>query len=139
VVLAKQGHSVTGIDLSPEMIALAQAKAANQGLKITFHRMDAASIDLPQPYDAIICRHLLWALPEPIQVLQRWAKLLKTNGRLIIMEGYWHTGSGLHANEIQEMLPSSLINVTIENLSDHPNFWGGSVSDERYAIIADHI
>jgi ubiquinone/menaquinone biosynthesis C-methylase UbiE len=32
----------------------------------------------------------------------------------------------------------SFINVSNQNLSGNPNFWGGSVSDERYAIIADH-
>src|SRR5688572_8253320 len=41
VVLAGLGHKVTGIDLSPSMISLAQAKAATQGFQIEFHVMDA--------------------------------------------------------------------------------------------------
>jgi 2-polyprenyl-3-methyl-5-hydroxy-6-metoxy-1,4-benzoquinol methylase len=138
VVLAELGNKVTGIDLSPSMISLARAKAATRGLQIEFHVMDAAFPQLPhQRFDVIICRHLLWALPEPKQVLQRWGELLKQNGRLILIEGYWGTGAGLHAKEIIEMFSPSIINFSVQNLSDNPNFWGDIVTDERYAIIAD--
>jgi len=90
-----------------------------------------------QQFDVIICRHLLWALPEPKQILQRWVKFLKQKGRLFLIEGYWKTGAGLHANQITAMLPSSFTNTTVQNLSDNSDFWGGEVGDERYAIIAD--
>jgi 2-polyprenyl-3-methyl-5-hydroxy-6-metoxy-1,4-benzoquinol methylase len=138
VILAELGYQVTGIDLSPAMIALAQEKAAAHGHAITFQVMDAAFPQFAcQQFDVIICRHLLWALPEPEQVLQRWAELLKQPGRFFLIEGYWHTGAGLHAKQIVEMLPPSLANVSVQNLSDNPNFWGGDVVDERYAVIAE--
>lgn len=138
VVLAKLGHAVTGIDLSPSMISLAKEKAASGGLQINFDVMDAAFPQLPnQKFNLIICRHLLWALPEPKKVIQRWIKLLHSKGRLLLIEGYWKTGAGLHANQLTEMLPPSLTDVSIKNLSDNPSFWGSNVSDERYAIIAD--
>ena len=120
------------------MISLAQTKAAVHGVQIEFHAMDASHPQFPQQkFDVIISRHLLWALPEPKQVLQRWVKFLKLKGRLILIEGYWGTGAGLHAKEIIEMLPSSFINILVQNLSNNPNFWGGNVTDERYTIIAD--
>ncbi|MBI5354095.1 MAG: class I SAM-dependent methyltransferase [Chloroflexi bacterium] len=140
VILAELGHKVTGIDLSPSMITLAKEKAAVQGCQIDFHVMDAAFPNFSrQEFDLIVCRHLLWALPEPNHVLQRWAEFLKQNGRLFLVEGFWNTGAGLHAKEISEMLPPSFTKVSIQNLSGNPNFWGGEVSDERYAIIADLI
>jgi 2-polyprenyl-3-methyl-5-hydroxy-6-metoxy-1,4-benzoquinol methylase len=139
ILLAELGHNVTGIDLSPSMISHAQAKAATHGFQIEFHVMDAAVPQLPdQQYDVIICRHLLWTLPEPEQVLRRWIEFLRSKGRLILIEGFWVTGTGLHAPEIIQMLPASFINLSHQNLSDNPNFWGSSVSDERYAIIADN-
>lgn len=138
VVLAGLGHTVTGIDLSPVMISLAQAKAATHGLQIEFYVMDAAFPQLShQKFDVILCRHLLWALPEPKQVLQRWRGSLNQKGRLILIEGFWVTGGGLHANEITEMLQSPFNNITVQNLSGNPNLWGRNVTDERYAIIAD--
>ena len=139
ILLAELGHKVTGIDLSPSMISHARAKAASGGFQIEFHVMDAALPQLPnRQFDVILCRHLLWALPEPEQVLQRWTELLKSKGRLILIEGFWVTGTGLHAPEIIQILPASFINVLHQNLSDNPDFWGNRVTDERYAIIADN-
>ena len=136
IVLARLGHKVTGVDLSPAMISLAQEKAVSHGLQIEFHVMDAAFPQLSQQFNVIICRHLLWALPEPEQVLQRWTEFLKQKGRLVLIEGSWETGAGLHAKEIIEMLPASFIKVSVQNLSDNPNYWGGTVTDERYVIVA---
>ncbi len=138
VVLAGLGHRVTGIDLSPVMISIAQAKAAKQGFQIEFDVQDAAALDLPpEQFDALVCRHLLWALPEPERILHRWAEFLKPNGRLILIEGFWDSGGGLHAKEISESLPPCFKVYSFHNLADNPDYWGKKVSDERYAIIAD--
>ena len=138
LVLAERGHRVTGIDLSPAMIERARAKAAAAGQNIAFHIMDAAFPALPpQQFDAVICRHLLWALPEPAEVLQRWVGLLRPGGRLALIEGFWSTGAGLRAGDLVALLPSALTNVVVESLSDRPALWGGAVTDERYAISAD--
>ncbi len=138
VILAGLGYKVTGIDLSPAMLALAKTKAAAQELQIEFEVMDAAFPQFSQQqFDMLICRHLLWALPEPKLVLERWRKLLKPMGRLILIEGFWVTGAGLHSSELIEMLPASFSHVSLQNLSDQPMLWGQLVTDERYAILAD--
>ncbi|MBA3868839.1 MAG: methyltransferase domain-containing protein [Anaerolineae bacterium] len=137
VVIAGLGHDVTGIDFSPEMIAQAQAKAGAAQQPIQFQVMDAAFPKLPdQQFDVIICRHLLWALPEIDHVLERWVRLLKAQGRLLLIEGYWFTKAGLHAQEILDALPTSLTDISVQNLSDQPDFWGKTVDDERYLITA---
>lgn len=137
VVLAQMGYIVTGIDLSPEMIAMARAKAEANGLAVTFEVMDAAQPQLaPRQFDALVCRHLLWALPGTAQVLERWVRLLKPGGRLLLVEGFWHTGGGLHASQVTQALPGSLTGVNVQDLSSQPGLWGGPVADERYAITA---
>jgi len=80
---------------------------------------------------------LLWSLPNPADVLARWVALLKPGGRLLIIDGFWHTGSGLHSKEVIEALPTSLENILFQNLNNRPEFWGREVSDERYAIMAE--
>jgi 2-polyprenyl-3-methyl-5-hydroxy-6-metoxy-1,4-benzoquinol methylase len=140
VVMAGLGHRVTGIDLSPAMVAQARAKAKAQGYSIAFDVMNAADPQFPPPsFDGLVARHLLWALPEPSKVLQRWVELVRPNGRLILIEGFWNTGAGLHAVELLAALPSSAKVVSVENLSDQPDYWGKQVTDERYAVIVEHI
>jgi 2-polyprenyl-3-methyl-5-hydroxy-6-metoxy-1,4-benzoquinol methylase len=137
VVLAALGHSVTGIDLSPAMVAQAETKARASGQRVPFRVMNAANPQLgSQQFDVILCRHLLWALPEPALVLQRWVQMLAPAGRFLLIEGYWKTGSGLHAQEIVAALPSSLTEVTVQDLSGLSALWGSEVTDERFAVIA---
>jgi SAM-dependent methyltransferase len=99
--------------------------------------MDAANpIFSSLRFDVVLCRHVLWALPQPATVLQRWSNLLLPGGRLLLIEGYGATG-GLHVEEAVAALPPSFANVTVDDLSNEPQLWGGSVTDERYAVIAD--
>ncbi len=140
VVLAGLGHQVTGIDYSPAMIALARAKAQAEGHAIAFDVMDAGQPGLkPGQFDALVCRHLLWALPEPAQVLRRWAALLHPGGRVVLIEGLWHTGAGLAAQTVLAALPAEFAPGTMLDLSRQPARWGGAVTDERYAIVAERV
>lgn len=137
LLLAELGHQVTGIDFAPAMVAQAQTKAQAAGYAIPFHVMDAAQPHLPaHAFALLLCRHLLWALPAIDQVLQRWTELLAPGGLLLLIEGYWHTGGGLHAPEVVAALPPTLVNVVVQPLSDQPVLWGGAVTDERYLITA---
>jgi len=138
VLLSRLGHDVTGIDLSPVMIEHAQRKANKTGQQINFKVMDASYPQFAhQTFEVVICRHILWSLPEPNLALQRWANLLKPQGRLMTIEGFWNTGGGLHSDQIVAALPDSLNNIQIIDLSKQPDLWGGEVTDKRYAIVAD--
>lgn len=137
VLMAELGLTVTAIDLSPGMLEQAQAKAQDAGQPILFQVMEASDPQLaPQLFDVILCRHLLWALPEPAHVLQRWLKLLKPGGRLLLIEGFWHTGGGLHAQQVVNALPPTLADVVVQDLSTQLDLWGGAVADERYLVTA---
>jgi ubiquinone/menaquinone biosynthesis C-methylase UbiE len=132
------GHQVTGIDLSPNMIAQAQAKAVRTRFSIAFKVMAAAQPDFsPQSFNGIVCRHLLWMLPNLSDALQNWTDLLAPGGQLLLVEGFWHTGGGLHAEELVAALPSSWQNVSVMDLSTRSEFWGKEVNDERYVIMAE--
>ncbi len=137
ILLAGLGYRMTGVDLSPAMLTQARAKAVDAGVDVSFHVQDAASpVFPPEHFSAILCRHVLWTLPEPTAVLKNWAALLKTGGTLILIEGFWHTGSGLHAQQVQDALPPVLSHLATEDLSRDPLLWGGPVGDERFAVVA---
>lgn len=137
VLLAGLGYDVTGIDLSPEMINRATTKARASGLEATFHLMDAGEPgNLGRKFDAVICRHLLWTMADPANVLSHWSSLLAPGGRLVLVEGFWHTGAGLHVAELLAALPSSFSRTAVEELSSVDDLWGGPVDDERYIVVA---
>jgi ubiquinone/menaquinone biosynthesis C-methylase UbiE len=137
VVIAELGYQVTGFDLAPEMITLAKAKAAQAGVAVRFQVMDAARPQFARnQFDCLVCRHVLWALPDRKKVFERWVGFLKPAGRLLLIEGFWHTGAGLHAREVEGMLLPSLTHLSTANLSDQPALWGARVEDERYLICA---
>ncbi len=137
LLLAEAGHRVTGIDWSEAMIAGARAKIDKAGLAARFLAMDAADPDLPSgQFDVVLFRHLLWAMPKPAQVLERWSRLLAPGGGLVLIEGFWHTGGGLHVEELIAALPPSMASVQVHDLSQLSHLWGGQVTDERYVVIA---
>ncbi|OQA22687.1 MAG: Ubiquinone biosynthesis O-methyltransferase [Chloroflexi bacterium ADurb.Bin360] len=138
LVLARLGYDVTGTDLSAAMLIRAKAKTKAAGLSIRFRVMDASKPDFSGPqFDAIVCRHVLWALPEPALALQRWSELLAPRGRLVLIEGYWHTGTGLQSQQVMELLPPAFTAVKVKHLSGQAELWGREITDERYMLIAD--
>ena len=137
VLLAAAGHNVTGIDFSPMMLTRARAKAECAGLQIDFQTTDAAAPQLPPvSFDVVISRHVLWAMPDPIAALRNWTALLRSGGRLVLIEGFWSTGAGLRAQDVRSAMPTGLIEIASMDLARDPLLWGGPVTDERYAITA---
>ena len=83
-LLESEGCRVTGIDLSPEMIADARKIAREAGMKAEFHIMDAEKPDFaPRSFDAIVTRNLTCFLPDLPRAYQQWRELLRDGGVLI--------------------------------------------------------
>ncbi|QLQ35760.1 class I SAM-dependent methyltransferase [Micromonospora robiginosa] len=63
LALARLGHDVTGVDLSPVAITSARAKAAAAGLPVRFEVHDATRLPVsPTPYDSVFDSGLLHTL-----------------------------------------------------------------------------
>ncbi|MFF8779708.1 class I SAM-dependent methyltransferase [Streptomyces sp. NPDC015140] len=137
LLAAEQGHRVTGVDRSPAMVKLARTKLA--GRDAVFLEGDAAAPPVgEQRFDAVLVRHVLWALPDPGRALSRWRHLLRPGGRLVLVEGVWGTVSpvGIPADQLTALLTPLAGRVRVERLSDDPALWGREVTDERYAVVA---
>src|SRR5581483_4600941 len=77
LIAAGLGHRVTGIDLSDAMLAEARAEAGRRGLPVTFRLDDAVAPEgAAASYDAIISRHFIWTLREPVRALRNWLEPL---------------------------------------------------------------
>jgi SAM-dependent methyltransferase len=136
VLLGRSGHSVSGVDIAPRMVAAARAKAATTGVPADFVVGDAAAPPwAPGTFDVVVSRHVLWAMPDPDQALRRWTALLRPGGLLLLVEGRWSTGSGLTAEEVTELVRRHRAEVTVTPLKD-PAYWGGPIVDERYLLTS---
>ncbi|KJK36140.1 SAM-dependent methyltransferase [Streptomyces variegatus] len=137
LLASERGHRVTGVDLSPAMVTLARGKLA--GRDAVFLVGDAAAPPVgEQRFDAVLVRHVLWALPDPGRALRHWCGLLRPGGRLVLVEGVWGSVEpvGIPAERLTGLLAPIAGRVSVERLSDDPMLWGGQVTDERYAVIA---
>ncbi len=153
-LLAEAGHRVTGVDLAPRMVEQAKAKLADAGLKGRFLVGDAAAPPTGEErFDVLLSRHLVWTLRDPRAALAEWTGRLRPGGTLVLVEGRWREAGqagapyvagaeslpwhgGIAAEDLAAAVRPLVAEVSIEPLSDNPALWGGTVTDERYALIA---
>jgi ubiquinone/menaquinone biosynthesis C-methylase UbiE len=84
ILLAAQGHRVTGIDLTPAMLREAEEAARTAGVTARFLERDAQATGLPEgSFDAVVTRNLTWTLPDPAAAYGEWARLLRPGGVLL--------------------------------------------------------
>ena len=84
ILLAKEGHQVTGIDLTPDMIKNARLLAEEEKVSCEFQVMDAENPEFPdETFDVVISRNLTWTLPHVQHAYQEWIRVLKKGGILL--------------------------------------------------------
>ena len=84
ILLAKEGHEVFGIDLTPEMIENAIQLAEEENADCRFQVMDAEKpIFADETFDVVISRNLTWTLPNAEHAYSEWMRVLKTGGILL--------------------------------------------------------
>lgn len=136
VLLAQDGHHVVGVDRSSAMLEHAAAKAGAAGVSVELHRGDAGMPPFAgRTFDVLLSRHVVWALPDPAAALARWVSLLAPGGRLVLVEGRWSTGAGLTSAELVAAVEPHATVLEVRPLTD-PALWGGTIADERYALVA---
>ena len=80
--LARLGAKVTGIDASPEVIAVARDHAARQGLEIDYRAGDVQALE--GQFDLITCMEVVEHVADPAAFIKALAKRLAPDGLLIM-------------------------------------------------------
>lgn len=87
LLAAELGYEVTALDLSPGMLARAEAKAKERGLQGRMRFVLGSATEPPGgPFDAVMERHVLWTILDPVAALRAWREVA---GRLVLFEGVW--------------------------------------------------
>lgn len=87
IAAARLGHEVTSLDLAPAMLEHLRENARAAGVQTEVVEGPAEQPP-PGPFDAVIERHLLWTLPDPLLALKAW-RAAAPEGRLVVFEGLW--------------------------------------------------
>lgn len=133
--------SVTGVDASPEMIAIAARKAARAGVGVGFETAAAERLPFADAtYDAVLATLVLHHLPGPVrrECAREALRVLKPGGRMLAVDfsrpstgssgllGRLHRHGGVSVDKMVVLLRDA--GFRIEETGDV------GVSDLRYAL-----
>lgn len=84
--LAREGASVSALDLAPELIDIAKLHLLESGLKVDYGLQSVESLadELAGQFDAVTCMEMLEHVPDPLSVLRACSALLKPGGKLFL-------------------------------------------------------
>lgn len=86
-VLLALGFRVTGLDLTEAMLRKAKAKHAGAADLSLFLGDAEDTREGDESHDAIVMRHLVWTLIDPITAFRDWYRVVRPGGRIVIIDG----------------------------------------------------
>lgn len=81
------GTELTGIDISPRMLARARRRAARMGLKADLQVADVERLPFPDAsFDTVTAACVFCSVGDPIRGLQEAARVLRPRGQVLLYE-----------------------------------------------------
>lgn len=83
--------TITGIDLSPEMLAKAQDKVERKKLDYVaaLHEMDAGALSFPdESFDTVVAMYVMTVVPEPDRVMRELERVCAAGGEVILVNHF---------------------------------------------------
>ncbi len=111
--------SVTGIDLSAHLVAVASRLAGEQGVgqRVTFQSGDVRRLPFADAsFDAVVAHTLISHVPGPLAVLQEAARVLKPGGTIAVFDGDYASLTFDQADEAKAVADDAkLIRAVVAN------------------------
>ncbi len=83
--------TITGIDLSPEMLAKATHKVERKrlGNVVALHEMDAGALAFPdESFDTVVAMYVMTVVPEPERVMRELERVCAAGGEVILVNHF---------------------------------------------------
>lgn len=132
LALYPAGVELTGMELSPAMLAVAQARAAGPGRTVDLRLGDAQHLDFPDgSFDTVLATLTLCSIPDDRAAVQEMARVLRPGGRLVLLD---HVASPRRSvRVVQRLLDPLLVRLEGDHLLRRPELTvrtAGLVVDE---------
>lgn len=124
---------VTGVDLTPGMLARARRRAMILNRDVTLLLGDAHSLEFPDAsFDTVVATFVYCSVSDPLQGLRELARVVKPDGQILLLE---HVRSGKPVvGEMIDILNPALVRVTGANINRR------TVDNVRRAgLIIEHV
>ncbi|GAA1382436.1 class I SAM-dependent methyltransferase [Catellatospora chokoriensis] len=90
--------TVTGIELSPAMLAIARQRAADLRRDVDLHTGDAEALPFDDnAFDTVVCALSLCTIPDPAAAIGEMNRVLVPGGRLLLLDHIASTWPPIHA------------------------------------------
>lgn len=116
---------ITGIDLSPEMLAKARDRVRDKKLDHVegIREMDASVMDFADNrFDTVVAMYVMTVVPDPVKVMSELERVCKPGGEVIIIN-HFAQDHGIRARVERWMAPAS------RALGWHPDFKIDTITD----------
>lgn len=119
--LAFYPHDVqlTGVDLTPAMLAIAGRRAQALGVKVDLRLGDAQALDFPdERFDTVVCTLSLCTIPDERRALAEAYRVLRPGGQLLLLE---HARSSVRpVRWVERLLDPLLVRLAGDHLLRDP-------------------
>ncbi len=114
-----QDVRLSGIDLSPEMLAHARRRAEAGGRKVNLEVGDAHRLEFPDAsFDTVVCTFSLCAIPYERRAIAEMWRVLRPGGRLLLADHVVSTSAPIRL--LQRLLEVVTIPIGGENFRRRP-------------------
>jgi len=87
-LVGTEGH-VVGVDRDQSVLQLARQESEEQGLPVTFRRLEAEELAEESAYDLVFARYLLSHLPRPQRAVEAMVRAARPGGRLVLEDVFF--------------------------------------------------
>lgn len=109
------GRLVVALDLTPGMLARAQARRAQDGVAVELLLMDAQALAFPDStFDTVIATFVFCSVPDPVLGLREAGRVLKAGGQVLLLE---HMRSDGPLGWAMDRLNAATVRVGGENIN----------------------
>jgi ubiquinone/menaquinone biosynthesis C-methylase UbiE len=92
--------TLTGIDLSPAMLAIARLRAFDLGRDVDLHEGNAEWLPFADStFDTVVCALSLCTIPDPATAIRQMRRVLAPGGRLLLLDHVASTWPPVYATQ----------------------------------------